>query len=243
MRAHHALVHGLLSEGMGLRAIARHLGWGRHTVQRYARTARWQDMVTGHRTRPSRLDIHQPYLQRRIDETDGAITTTQLREELAACGHRVPYSSLRDWTRSRLTWPDAPAPAAAAPSVRTVVGWITRHPDTLAEDDTTQLKAVLDTCPELHQTHELVRDFAQMLAHRTGAALPDWISTARTAQLPGITSFAHGLTADLEAVIAGLTVHWSSGGTEGAVNRVKKIKRQLYGRAGFELLRKLILLQ
>ncbi|WP_327666679.1 MULTISPECIES: transposase [Streptomyces] len=47
MRAHHALVHGLLSEGMGLRAIARHLGWGRHTVQRYARAARWQDMVTG----------------------------------------------------------------------------------------------------------------------------------------------------------------------------------------------------
>jgi transposase len=52
-----------------------------------------------------------------------------------------------------------------------------------------------------------------------------------------------GLTSDLEAVIAGLTLHWSSGGTEGAVNRVKKIKRQLYGRAGFELLRKMILLQ
>lgn len=44
-------------------------------------------------------------------------------------------------------------------------------------------------------------------------------------------------------MIAGLTVHWSSGGTEGAVNRVKKIKRQLYGRAGFDLLRKMILLQ
>lgn len=53
MRAHHALVHGLLNEGMGLRAIARHLGWGRHTVQRFARAARWQDAVTGRRTRPS----------------------------------------------------------------------------------------------------------------------------------------------------------------------------------------------
>ena len=58
-----------------------------------------------------------------------------------------------------------------------------------------------------------------------------------------MTGFAHGRTTDLEAVIAGLTVHWSSGGTEGAVNRIKKIKRQLYGRAGFELLRKMILLQ
>jgi len=243
MRAHHALVHGLLSEGMGLRAIARHLGWGRHTVQRYARAARWQDMVTGRRTRSSHLDMHQSYLQRRIDDTDGVISIKDLREELAARGHNVPYSSLRDWARSRLEWPDAPAPAAAAPSVRTVVGWITRHPDTLTEDETTQLKAVLDACPELDQTHTLVRDFAQMLARRTGADLPDWIRTARAAQLPGVTGFAHGLTTDLEAVIAGLTVHWSSGGTEGAVNRIKKIKKQLYGRAGFELLRKMILLQ
>ncbi|MDQ1022564.1 transposase [Streptomyces umbrinus] len=243
MRAHHALVHGLLSEGMGLRAIARHLGWGRHTVQRYARAARWQDMVTGRHTRTSRLDMHQPYLQRRIDETDGKITIIELRKELAHRGHPVPYSSLRDWARSRLQWPDAPAPAAAAPSVRTVVGWITRHPETLTEDENRLLKAVLDACPELEQTHELVRDFAQMLTQRTGADLPDWISTARAAQLPGITGFARGLTSDLEAVIAGLTLHWSSGGTEGAVTRVKKIKRQLYGRAGFELLRKMILLQ
>ncbi|MCI3277028.1 ISL3 family transposase [Streptomyces cylindrosporus] len=243
MRAHHALVHGLLSEGMGLRAIARHLGWGRHTVQRYARADRWQDMVTGRRTRPSRFDVHLSYLQRRIDETDGAITIKDLREELAGRGHRVPYTSLRDWARSRLDWPDAPLTARAAPSVRTVVGWITRHPDTLTEDESTQLKAVLDVCPELDQAHDLVRDFAQMLARRTGADLPDWISAARAAQLPGITGFTHGLTADLEAVIAGLTVHWSSGGTEGAVNRVKKIKRQFYGRAGFELLRKLILLE
>ncbi|MFD3377638.1 MULTISPECIES: transposase [unclassified Streptomyces] len=95
----------------------------------------------------------------------------------------------------------------------------------------------------MDQTHELVRDFAQMLARRTGADLPDWISSARATRLPSITGFAHGLTTDLEAVIAGLTVHWSSGGTEGAVNRVKKIKRQLYGRAGFEVLRKMILLQ
>lgn len=58
-----------------------------------------------------------------------------------------------------------------------------------------------------------------------------------------LSGFARGPTADLEAVIAGLTVHWSSGATEGAVTRVKKIKRQLYGRAGFGLLRKMILLQ
>ncbi|MFF4506899.1 transposase [Streptomyces sp. NPDC001401] len=136
----------------------------------------------------------------------------------------LPYTSLRDWARSRLQWPDTPAPAATAPSVRAIVGWITRHPDTLTEDETTQLKAVLSTCPELVQTHNLVRDFAQIRALRTGADLPNWINTARAAQLPGITGCAHGLTTDLEAVTAGLTVRWSSGGTEGAVNRVKRSK-------------------
>ncbi|MEU8695004.1 hypothetical protein [Streptomyces sp. NPDC048665] len=61
--------------------------------------------------------------------------------------------------------------------------------------------------------------------------------------MPGLTDFALHMLRDLDAVTAGLTLHWNSGGTEGAVNRIKKIKRQLYGRAGFELLRKMVLLQ
>ena len=64
-----------------------------------------------------------------------------------------------------------------------------------------------------------------------------------TSQLPGLTGFALHLLRDLDAVTAGLTFEWSSGSAEGAVNRIKKIKRQLYGRAGFGLLRKMILLQ
>nr|WP_241266671.1 ISL3 family transposase [Streptomyces scabichelini] len=243
MRAHHALVHGMLNEGMGLRAIARHLGWGRHTVQRYARAARWQDAVTGRRTRPSRLDIHRPYLQRRIDETAGVISIKELREGLAAQGRPVLYSSLRDWARSRLQWPTAPVRPPAPPSVRQVTGWLTRRPSTLTENEHQQLKAVLNACPELATTHRLVRDFGDMLTQQTGVLLPAWIEDTAEAKLPGLTGFARGLNSDFDAVTAGLTLRWSSGGTEGAVNRIKKIKRQLYGRAEFEPLRKMILLQ
>ncbi|MGP4052605.1 transposase [Streptomyces sp. 2A115] len=82
-----------------------------------------------------------------------------------------------------------------------------------------------------------------MFTQQTGVLLPAWIEDAAEAGLPGLTGFARGLTSDLDAVTAGLTLRWSSGGTEGAVNRIKKIKRQLYGRAEFELLRKIILLQ
>ncbi|MFD3309473.1 hypothetical protein [Streptomyces sp. NPDC058694] len=75
-----------------------------------------------------------------------------------------------------------------------------------------------------------------MLTQQTGVLLPTWIADAAEADLTGLTS-------DLNAVTAGLTFRRNSGGAEGAVNRIRKIKRQLYGRVGFELLRKMILLQ
>ncbi|GCB42809.1 transposase [Streptomyces sp. NL15-2K] len=73
--------------------------------------------------------------------------------------------------------------------------------------------------------------------------MPTWIDETLAVGLPGLTGFARGLTGYLDAVTAGLTLRWSSGGTEGAVNRVTKIKREPYGRAEFELLRKMVLLQ
>ncbi len=60
--------------------------------------------------------------------------------------------------------------------------------------------------------------------------------------LPGISRFATGLNADLVAVTAGLSLPLSSGPVEGNVNRIKMIKRQMYGRAGFEPLRAGVLL-
>ncbi|MGQ4418793.1 transposase [Streptomyces sp. SAS_269] len=140
----------------------------------------------------------------------------------------------------RATPPQAQPPP---PTVRQVTGWLTRHPTALSEEDHAALKGVLARCPELDAAAGHVRDFGEMMAHRLGPTLPAWIGAVDGTQLPGLTGFALHLLRDLNAVTAGLTLHWSSGGTEGAVNRIKKIKRQLYGRAGFELLRKMILLQ
>lgn len=138
------------------------------------------------------------------------------------------------------------APASAPPrppTVRQVTGWLTRHPSALSEDDRAGLKDVLARCPELDTAAGHVRNFGEILIDRLGATLPAWIDSVDASQLPGLTGFALHLLRDIEAVTAGLTLDWSSGSIEGAVNRIKKIKRQLYGRAGFGLLRKLILLQ
>jgi transposase len=127
--------------------------------------------------------------------------------------------------------------------VRQATGWLTRHPTTLNEEDRAALKDVLARCPELDTAAGHVHGFGEILTSRLGTTPPAWINAVDASQLPGLTGSALHLLQDLDAVTAGLTLEWSSGGTEGAVNRIKKIKRQLYGRAGFELLRKMIFLQ
>jgi len=238
-KAAHALVHGLLAQGHSRRAIARHLGWGLNTVLRYARAATWQDTLRENRPRPSRLDPYKPHLERRF--AAGCTNVTRLHRELTAENAPATYQMVRAYIATlRAAPPQAPPPP---PTVRRVTGWLTRHPSTLSEDERAALKDVLARCPELDTAAEHVRGFGEILAHRLGPTLPAWIQAVDASQLPGLTNFALHLLRDLDAVTAGLTLHWSSGGTEGAVNRIKKIKRQLYGRAGFELLRKLILLQ
>ena len=80
-----------------------------------------------------------------------------------------------------------------------------------------------------------------MNKHR-GDRLPDWMLRVQADNLPALHSLVTGLRRDLGAVTAGLTMTWNSGPVEGAVNRTKTIKRSMYGRAGFDLLRRRILL-
>jgi transposase len=238
-KAAHALVHELLAQGHSRRAIARHLGWGLNTVLRYARAAYWQDTLRENRPRPSRLDPYQPYLERRF--AAGCPSVTRLHRELLADNAPVTYQMVRACIATlRAAPPQAPP---SPPTVRQVTGWLTRHPAALSEERRAALKNVLAHCPELDTAARHVRDFGEMLTGRLGPMLPAWIDAVDASELPGLTNFALHLLRDLDAVTAGLTLRWSSGGTEGAVNRIKKIKRQLYGRAGFELLRKMILLR
>ncbi|MFE3380245.1 hypothetical protein [Streptomyces anulatus] len=87
-----------------------------------------------------------------------------------------------------------------------------------------------------------VRSFARMLTERQGERLPQWLDAVRQDDRPSLHSLAAGIDRDRDAVIAGLTLPWSSGVVEEHVNRTKMLKRQMFGRAGFDLLRKRVLL-
>ena len=229
----------MLAQGHSHRAIARHLGWGLNTVLRYANATHWQDTFRENRPPSSRLDPYKPYLERRFAE--GCTSVTRLHSELVAEHAPVTYAMVRTHIASLRAAPSGAPPRP--PTVRQVTGRLTRHPAALTEEDRAGLKDVLAHCPELDTAAGHVRDFDESLSRRLGATLPAWIDAVDANQLPGLTGFALHLLRDLDAVTAGLTLDWSSGSIEGAVNRIKKIKRQLYGRGGFELLRKMILLQ
>ncbi|MFD8724837.1 hypothetical protein ACFV2H_44560 [Streptomyces sp. NPDC059629] len=83
---------------------------------------------------------------------------------------------------------------------------------------------------------------AVMLTDRQGERLPDLLGPFQQGDLPSLHALAAGIHSDLDAVAAGLTLSWSSGAVEGHVNRIKMLKRQMFGRAGFQLLRKRVLL-
>ena len=239
-RRHHALVHELRAEGRGLREIARHLGWGLHTVQRYDRAATWQELVDGRwqAKRPSKLDPFKPYLDQHAGQGHGSFT--RLFRQIRELGYDGSYSVVRNYLDR--TRPEKAPLGEAPPTVRDVTNWLCRRPDTLTEDQRPRLKAILDRCPELQAASAHIRAFATMITELTGQDLPQWMAATREAGLPGISSFAKGLEQDLDAVTNGLTMPWSSGPVEGRVNHIKMIKRQMFGRAGLPLLRKRVLL-
>lgn len=134
------------------------------------------------------------------------------------------------------------SPATRPPSPRTVTAWILTHPDTLRHSERLKLKSVLAGCSELDVLTGHVCAVGKMLTQLQGDQLPQWIKAVRSDYLPSLHAFVNGLKRDLAAVTVGLTLSWSSGVVEGHVNRIKMIKRHMYGRAGFSLLRKRVLM-
>ncbi len=116
------------------------------------------------------------------------------------------------------------------------------HPEHLREADADKLHRLRERDAELDRLTGHVSEFAAMMTGRHGDRLEDWISDAEQDPLAPLASFARNLRRDLDAVRNGLTLPYSSGAVEGNVNRLKMLKRQMFGRASLDLLRKRVLL-
>ena len=94
---------------------------------------------------------------------------------------------------------------------------------------------------DLAQAYTLAQSFAMMVRKRQPALLEPWFAAVVRSGISSLQRFANSLQQDLAAVKAGLSLVWSNGQVEGQINRLKMIKRQMYGRANFDLLRKRVL--
>jgi transposase len=238
--ARHEQVHAALARGLTITGVSRTLGLDRKTVRRYA-TAATPDQLTGgtRLARPGLLDPHQAYLRQRWD--DGVRSTSRLHQELRARGYTGSLRTLRRLTAQLRRDTDIPAPPPA-PAAKKVARWILTPPGKLTDDDRAALASITARCPELFATRDLIREFADMLCHRHGEYLDIWAANAQESPVSELRGFAKGLRKDWAAVTAGLTLPYSSGTVEGHVNRIKMLKRQMYGRAKPDLLRKRVLL-
>ncbi|WSD30381.1 ISL3 family transposase [Streptomyces sp. NBC_01744] len=240
IRARHATVHALLEAGHSRRSIGRRLHMTHRTVKSLADAVKPEELFRGQwqYNRTSALDEYKPYLDGRWN--DGCTNAWRLWEEIVPLGYLGSYGIVSAYIRKKRT---SPRPVTAQPPApRVVTRWILSRPESLTEIEQLRLKAVLANCPELDALTGHVRSFAQMLTERQGERLPQWLQAVRHDDLPSLHSLAAGIDRDRDAVIAGLTLPWSSGVVEGHVNRIKMLKRQMFGRAGFSLLRKRVLL-
>ncbi|MER6564182.1 ISL3 family transposase [Streptomyces sp. NPDC001027] len=239
-RERHKAVHRLLARGWTISAIARELGLARHTAERYAHCKNLDGLIEGS-LRTTRLDDYKPYLIRRWNE--GCTDAARLFREIQSQGYpgRTPQA-VRRYLRPLRTGLGSIRSPAPVLKPQQVTNWIMWNPQHLRDDEERQLGEVLSRCPELTAVRSHVHAFARMVCDLGGHSLPAWTDAVHADDLPALHAFADGLQRDHQAVTAGLTLPWSSGPVEGHVNRIKMLKRQMYGRAGFALLRKRVLL-
>ena len=231
-------VHDLLGKGTGLRECARRLDLSIKTVRRYARADQPGRLQRARQYRPTLAGPYRDHLRKRRAEEPGVPVRQLLREirELGYQGSRTLLVQYLSQGRAETSRPHL--------SPRRVARLLLTRPATLTAGQEEDLAGITAACPEMTALAGLVRSFAGLLTPdpRNARRLQKWITAARAASLPHLHSFTRGLDLDSQAATAGLTLPHHNGRTEGVSTRTKMIKRQMYGRAGFTLLRHRILL-
>ena len=226
-------------EGHSQKAISQALEIQRKTARRWLRAGQFPERKRPVR-RPPKVQEFAEYLQRRWAE--GYHNATKLFQEIQSQGYRGQRSMVAQfvsvWRRpGHLSRPDRPR--RVAPRQAAIL--TTKSPDQLTEEQRSLLDRLSTSCPELLWMRTLALDFRDALASNDGRQMRCWIHSAKQCGIGSLVRFAFGLQKDLSAVLAAVETPWSNGQVEGQINRLKTIKRQMYGRAGFPLLRARVL--
>ena len=133
------------------------------------------------------------------------------------------------------------SPVQRAWSARRTVWLLLKEPEELTSQKSDALDRVLKANPIIIRAYNLAQPFGRIVRQQYSKALEAWLKAATESEVAELRSFARNLKKDQAAVAAALSLPWSNGQVEGQINRLKLIKRQMYGRARFDLLRRRVL--
>jgi len=246
-----------------VRTIARELGMSRARVSTFIQAETFPEQAPRPRKgREGKLDPFVPYVLKRWQE--GEYNGTQLNREIQEQGYRgsrplvalliadlrrmqpPPTATKRTWVRKARPALDDPTfgkPSPPPPPKRkrltpSQVAWLfVCRPHKLTERQRKQLEIVCQAGFDLQHAYELAQEFVTMVTQQQAEVFEAWVQRAEHSGITSLQGLAKGLRRDSAAVTAALTLPWSQGQVEGQITRLKLLKRHMYGRANFDLLR------
>lgn len=253
-------VKKLHERGMSMLAICCYLGMSRGAVRRYVHADAFPERRRRPRE-PSMLDPFEPYLAKRWEE--GCRNALQMWREIREQGYPGAQGRVLQWERQRREEPAPTTPGryrssmmercqkralqgsvgktSRAPSPKRLVWSLLGDPERLGASERQALEQVLEASDDAAVIYPLIQRFGKMVRHREAADFDGWLENALSCGVKDFETFAMGFKREHSAVEATLTLPYSNGQTEGQINRLKLIKRSMYGRASFDLLRQRVL--
>jgi transposase len=245
--ARHEQIWALRRQGWTGQAIAHQLHLAPSTVFRYLRSPTFAERTykgRGH-------SILNPYKDRVLQLwNSGCHDALQVFHRLQQQGYQGSYPTVARYAhrlrqaqglKPRQRAPEQPLPRVAEPqhghlTPRGTAWLVLRRPETRNPDAEQQLAQLTVQQAELAEAVTLAREFTDLLRTRQPDLLESWLERARTSAVSALRRFAQGLRDDYAAIKAGVTVPWSNGPVEGQINRLKMLKRHMFGRAHLDLL-------
>jgi transposase len=243
-------VQRLKQAGMLVANIGLHLHRNYYTIRTYYRADTFPERMPG-RTPHSLLSPYVDYLDRRFEA--GCISPSQLLAEIKAQGYPGSVVLVSRWLKAkRLLAAEDPLvvrtglpithSSAILPS-NYKLGWLLVLPPEKLDDDEKMMLEHIRKDAVIRQFYDLAQAFRKLLQERSVTQFDAWLDAADQSPLKTVQTFSKSLRDEYNFIRAALENEWSNGQTEGQINRLKFIKRQMYGRASFELLRQKVLYQ
>ncbi|MCU0552310.1 MAG: ISL3 family transposase [Leptolyngbya sp. Prado105] len=249
-------VHQLRQQGWEILEIARHLGMGKRTVYRYlshSEFPEWQAHPGRGRSQRSQLDRYKPYVLEQWNQ--GQQNTKRLFKEIQQQGYRGSYQTVARYTRRlRQAQRQYRAQLGAQPQLpirdlqqppltaRRATWMVMRRADQRTDVEQVLIADLKTQHPDLAAAIDLTQGFTKLVRERLAEQLDVWLEQALSSSMKLFQGFAQGLKEDYAAVKASLMTDISNGPVEGNINRLKLLKRQMYGRASFDLLNRRFIL-